>query len=364
MFTGLEPRDPAEVSELCSGEEPGDCLLAQAQQLTGIGGLFMAVVPSYLLLLCVAGLRRGRRAAWFGVAAVYAAMSVVAGAQIASLAADQEETDLFQALAAMDPGEAVDEVVPLIMPMLLFVALLPARRWFTVRAPAGTYRKAAVRAATVAAALAAGYVAAAWAVAGQFTPQPDLGQDPGRRSGPLPAAGIGAGPDAGIHSRGGSRRTVVCGSGHGVLAAGGGLMLQSFRRPALPQDQADARHARAILEAAGGSNLAWMTTWPDNEYWFSPSGRSVVAYRVHASVALTLGDPVGPEDEHRASRWTGSRSSAPTWGGPHASTRPPAPCGPTPPAGAGGTCRWRRRRWCPWRRCPSRERSSRMSALR
>lgn len=55
---------------------------------------------------------------------------------------------------------------------------------------------------------------------------------------------------------------------------------------------------RAILEAAGGSNLAWIATWPDNEYWFSPSGRSVVAYRVHASVALTRGNPVGPEEEH------------------------------------------------------------------
>ncbi|MFF5790634.1 bifunctional lysylphosphatidylglycerol flippase/synthetase MprF [Paeniglutamicibacter sp. NPDC012692] len=299
VFTGLEPRDPAELIDLCSGDDPGDCLLARAQQLTGIGGLFMAVVPSYLLLLCAAGLRRGRRAAWLGVAAVYAAMSVVAGAQLVSLAADEEEATFFRALAVLDPGDAVDEVVPLIVPMLLLAALLPARRWFTVRAPAGTYRRAAVRAVAAAAILAAGYVAAAWAVAGQFAPQPD----PGRILADVPDRFLPLGSALGLVPAfiptGVVAALLYVGPGMVLWLLVGALLLQSFRRPALPQDQADARHARAILEAAGGSNLAWMTTWPDNEYWFSPSGRSVVAYRVHASVALTLGDPVGPQDEHR-----------------------------------------------------------------
>lgn len=298
VFTGLEPRDPAEVRELCSGEDPADCQLALAQQVTGVGGLFMAMVPSYLLLLCVSGLRRGRRAAWIGTAAVYALMTVVAGVQIASLVTDQDETTFFQALAAIDPAETVNEVVPLIVPALLFAALLLGRRWFTVRSPVGTYRKAVLRAGSTVAVLAAVYVAAAWAVAGQFAPRPDLGRilaDVPDRFLPLgPALGVGPA----FTPTGGAAALLYVGPGVVFWLLATVLLLQSFRRPALPQNPADARRARTILETTSGNNLAWMTTWPQNEYWFSPSGRSVVAYRVHASVALAIGDPVGPDDEH------------------------------------------------------------------
>ncbi|WP_344441143.1 DUF2156 domain-containing protein [Kitasatospora nipponensis] len=44
----------------------------------------------------------------------------------------------------------------------------------------------------------------------------------------------------------------------------------------------------------GGGNLSWMTTWPDNSYFFpADDGASYLAYRVHAGVAVALGDPVG-----------------------------------------------------------------------
>jgi phosphatidylglycerol lysyltransferase len=76
------------------------------------------------------------------------------------------------------------------------------------------------------------------------------------------------------------------------------LLLRSFQRPALPDNQSDADRALAILRASGGGNLGWMTTWAGNEYWFSPSGHSFIAYRVSASVALTMGGPIGPEEEH------------------------------------------------------------------
>jgi lysylphosphatidylglycerol synthetase-like protein (DUF2156 family) len=37
-----------------------------------------------------------------------------------------------------------------------------------------------------------------------------------------------------------------------------------------------------------------MTTWPENSHFFAPDGRSFIAYRRHAGVAIALGDPVGP----------------------------------------------------------------------
>ncbi|MBM6981010.1 MAG: DUF2156 domain-containing protein [Bifidobacterium thermophilum] len=40
-----------------------------------------------------------------------------------------------------------------------------------------------------------------------------------------------------------------------------------------------------------------MTTWEDNHYWFSPSGRSAIAYRVSHGVALTVTGPFGDPGE-------------------------------------------------------------------
>jgi phosphatidylglycerol lysyltransferase len=297
VFTGLVPHDPAELRELCSSEDPGACVLARVQQLAGLWGAFVAVVPSYLLLLCAVGLRRGRRAAWLGAAAVYVAMSVVAGVQIASLAADEEVPTFFGALAALDFGQTVDELVPLMVPMLFFAALLPAGQWFTIRAPAGTYRKMLARAAAAGLAVAAVYVAGAWALAGLFSPRPGLGRilaDLPDRFLPLGSA-LGLVPAFIPADTAAALLYVSPGVVFWLLVSV--LLLQSFRRPNLPPNQADAGRARAILLASGGSNLGWMTTWAGNEYWFSSNGHSFVAYRVHASVALTVGDPVGPEDE-------------------------------------------------------------------
>jgi phosphatidylglycerol lysyltransferase len=296
VFTGLMPHDPAEMREICF-DDPGSCLLARAQQLAGAGGMFMAVVPSYLLLLCAAGLRRGRRAAWLGAAAVYAGMSVVAGVQIVSLAADEEKQTFLGGLAALDFGQTVDELLPLMMPMLFFVALLPARRWFTIRAPAGTYRKMTTRVAAAGAAVAVIYVAGAWAGAGLFSPRPGLDQILAN----LPDHFLPLGSALEMVPA-----FIPADTAAALLYVAPGVvfwllvsvqLLQSFRYPALPPNQKDAGRARAILQETGGSNLGWMTTWPGNEYWFSSNGRNFVAYRVQAAVALTVGDPVGPEEE-------------------------------------------------------------------
>jgi lysylphosphatidylglycerol synthetase-like protein (DUF2156 family) len=53
-----------------------------------------------------------------------------------------------------------------------------------------------------------------------------------------------------------------------------------------------ADRARAIL-TRGGSTLSYMSTWPGNQYWFSPDGRAAIAYRAIAGVAVTVGGPYG-----------------------------------------------------------------------
>lgn len=53
---------------------------------------------------------------------------------------------------------------------------------------------------------------------------------------------------------------------------------------------AGPKAARVALHVHGGSTISWMTTWPENRYLATADG--IVAYRVHAGVAVALGDPV------------------------------------------------------------------------
>ena len=62
----------------------------------------------------------------------------------------------------------------------------------------------------------------------------------------------------------------------------------------------DRTAALELLHSSGGSTLSWMSTWPDNRYFFSAGGQSVVAYQVHSRVAIGLGDPIGPTDDRDA----------------------------------------------------------------
>ena len=59
----------------------------------------------------------------------------------------------------------------------------------------------------------------------------------------------------------------------------------------------DHAQAEVIVGLHGRTPLDYFKLWPDKSYHFSPSRRSVVAYRVACSVAVSLGDPVGPLDE-------------------------------------------------------------------
>ncbi len=55
--------------------------------------------------------------------------------------------------------------------------------------------------------------------------------------------------------------------------------------------------ARTIVEKHGRSSLDFFKFWPDKSFFFSPSRRGFVAYRVGNHFALALADPVGPEEE-------------------------------------------------------------------
>lgn len=66
-----------------------------------------------------------------------------------------------------------------------------------------------------------------------------------------------------------------------------------------PATTEERQQAKAIVEQHGRSSLARLTLLNDKAYYFSPSGRTVIAYASKGRGAIALGDPIGPEDDRK-----------------------------------------------------------------
>lgn len=299
LFTNIQPVDPQTLQTLCADPaQARDCAAAQLQLRAGAGGTFMAVLPSFLLLLLADGLRRGRRFAWAAALLIQAALSAMALATIIGvLQPSAPDTAATEGLAAMDAavyGHPLTLALPLLVPVLLSVLLLSRRRLFPVHAPHGTYPRLAALIAVLALTLGLVYLGAGLAMAGDFTPAPGLGElladIPDRF---LPLGYMFDLSPAFVPQ---STATVVLYEGVGIVfwAITGAALLRTFLRPAHDRHSRDEDQARAIIKSHEGGSLSWMTTWPGNNHWFAAAGQSFIAYRVIGGIALTLGPPIGP----------------------------------------------------------------------
>lgn len=81
-----------------------------------------------------------------------------------------------------------------------------------------------------------------------------------------------------------------------LLLAGSALALL---RPVAHRGRHRAERERVVrlLRDYGDSSIGAFALEPDVDYFFSPSGRAVLAYRFEANVLLVLGDPIGPDEE-------------------------------------------------------------------
>lgn len=89
---------------------------------------------------------------------------------------------------------------------------------------------------------------------------------------------------------------------HSIYAVGSLTILYAIGmllRPVLLKNSAKADRilAETIINKYGQSSLARLALLSDKEYYFSPSGRSVIAFVVKGRSAIVLGDPIGPEDD-------------------------------------------------------------------
>ncbi|WP_427130733.1 bifunctional lysylphosphatidylglycerol flippase/synthetase MprF [Pseudarthrobacter sp. S9] len=302
LFTNIQPVDPATLQTLCADPAQGkECAAAHLQLRAGAGGIFMAILPSFLLLLLAEGLRRGRRFAWAGALLVQAGLSVPALMTIATvLQAAGPDTGVGEGIGASQSGAPAHPlllVAPLLLPVVLCGVLLACRKLFPIAAPRGTYTRLAARVLGLGGVLGLIYVAAGLALAPSFAPVPgpaELAADVPDRF--LPLGFTVDAPPAFFPQ---TTAAVLLYEGTGIVfwAVTGVLVLTTFLRPAHTRHSADKDRARAILTTREGSSISWMTTWPGSSYWFSVSGESFIAYRVITGIALTLGAPVGPRTE-------------------------------------------------------------------
>jgi lysyl-tRNA synthetase, class II len=77
------------------------------------------------------------------------------------------------------------------------------------------------------------------------------------------------------------------------------LWLRPFSQ-AVAQTVGERTLARALVDAYGSDSLSFFALRRDKSYFFSPTRRAFLAYRVVAGAALVSGDPVGEEEEFDA----------------------------------------------------------------
>lgn len=75
------------------------------------------------------------------------------------------------------------------------------------------------------------------------------------------------------------------------------IVLLLWMRSSVIQNEDERNRASALVET-GGESMTFMTTWEGNNFWFSPTGRSAIAYRVLHGIALTTTGPFGDPDEY------------------------------------------------------------------
>jgi phosphatidylglycerol lysyltransferase len=75
-----------------------------------------------------------------------------------------------------------------------------------------------------------------------------------------------------------------------------GLQPAAHRR----RHRAESERVAGLLQRYGDNSVSWFALEPDTDYFFSPNGRAVIAYRFESDTLLVIGDPIGPPEEMKS----------------------------------------------------------------
>ncbi|SDG92845.1 Lysylphosphatidylglycerol synthetase, C-terminal domain, DUF2156 family [Lentzea fradiae] len=277
---------PEYVGEVCDAGLVELCRTMAIQLSYGrFPALVMSLLPALLLLVLAEGLRRGRQFAWWSALVCNVAYTAFIGWYVVEAV---QLPDAGAAEAAFSFG------VPMLAPLAITVVLVVTRGHFAVRLPRRAVRRFWRFTAGSVASLSALYVFGGYLIRDQLLPEPGFAQllaDLPTRF--LPPGYLGLVP---LHFAADGFAATLLFEYTGVvfwLIVLAGLLMASWRSWPSPCEE-EAKRARELVRRHGGSSLSYMTTWRGNQYWFTPDGGTAVAYRVVATIALTVGDPIGP----------------------------------------------------------------------
>jgi lysylphosphatidylglycerol synthetase-like protein (DUF2156 family) len=282
---GPDPHDlaaacpDARLAVVCRG-------LREQQLYAQWPGVLVQVAPALLLLLSADGLRRGRRLAWW--LAVVINLTVLGVSIWVTFAADSDASVHIAGLGAwaratLLAGEGM------LLPVVTLMVLLVTRCRFDQTADRRAVRKLMATLLTALGVSCGAFLLLGYLLRDHFRPRPEFGvlaQDlpvrflAGRLFSnlflPLDLPG----------------RLLYVWVFLVFWIAVLGALIAFFLHTRTYRDADAADRARVIL-TRGGSTLSYMSTWPGNQYWFSPDGRAAIAYRAIAAVAVTVGGPYG-----------------------------------------------------------------------
>ncbi len=302
LLTGSTDFDTGRVVDCLSGASHTDCFTQyRMMRLTMPGNWLVSIMPTLMLLLIAWGLYRGRHlAATLSIVfnACTIALSTVFYVAIPLSYVDGPDAGAYMdAISALQRHGAFHAMLAtMALPLLCIVIIILFRACFTIRTKSETVLRGI--AITFAAFVLLGllYVGYGLSMPSGFNETPllvDLIADYVQRLLPI---GLLSGVEPAFVPVGLLSEIVYQCVGPmfwlvALCCAWGGLRDRSMINDAY-------RHRVDEIIGLGGESMSFMATWKGNDYWFSATGRSAIAYRVSYGIALTVTGPFGDPDEY------------------------------------------------------------------
>jgi lysylphosphatidylglycerol synthetase-like protein (DUF2156 family) len=302
LLTGSTDFDTGRVIDCLNGASHTDCFTQyRMMRLTMPGNWLVSIMPTLMLLLIAWGLYRGRHlAATLSIVfnACTIALSTVFYVAIPLSYVDGPDAGAYMdAISALQRHGAFHAMLAtMALPLLCIVIIILFRACFTIRTKSETVLRGI--AITFAAFVLLGllYVGYGLSMPSGFNETPllvDLIADYVQRLLPI---GLLSGVEPAFVPVGLLSKIVYQCVGPmfwlvALCCAWGGLRDRSMINDAY-------RHRVDEIIGLGGESMSFMATWKGNDYWFSATGRSAIAYRVSYGIALTVTGPFGDPDEY------------------------------------------------------------------
>ena len=291
LLTGSTEFDTEQVLDCLNGSSHANCFAQyRMMRFTMPGNWLVSLMPTLMLLLIAWGLYRGRRIA--------AALSVLFNACTVVLAmlfyvvlplqyVGDSQADALPALARHGAFHAMFSTMAL--PLIFIVIVIAFRQCFTIRTRSEIMLRAAAGALSAFLLLGLMYAGYGLASPDDFNESPQLIAllaDYVQRLLPI---GLLSGIEPEFVPVGRISLLVYQCVGPVFWIIALLCAWDCLRDRSMVNDA--SRHRVDEIIPLGGESMSFMTTWEGNDYWFSATGRSAIAYRVSYGIALTVTGP-------------------------------------------------------------------------